>query len=374
MTETPRPIRVLLLGTQVDTVDTIRAALGDARQLDFALEHLDRCQTGLGRIARGGVDALLLRPNLPDAQGLDALRRIRSQSAHTPIVVITDEDDEVAGLEAVQIGAQDFLVMENGFEASLPRSILYAIERRKAETTEGQLELARGIQNRLFPKEPPKLPGYEVAAVCYPASVTAGDYYDFFPVCDGTAGMVVADVSGHGFGPALLMSETRAYLRALARTCPDIGEILATTNLILAEDTAPDQFVTLFFAQLDVTRHKLNYCGAGHNAFLFDADGSQTTLDSTSMPLAVDRAELFQLTRQVQLSSGDVLLMMTDGVAETQNSAGELLGVERSLEIVRNNVQLPAKEIALKLYDAARSFAGNRVQDDDITVLIVKVE
>ena len=374
MAETSRPIRVILLDAHTETADVIRGALADVRNLDFALEHLDRCKTGLGRIARGGVDAVLLNPDLPDAPGLDALRRIRSGSARVPIVVIARPEDEATGLEAVRIGAQDFLIIENGFEASLPRSILYAIERRKAETTEGQLELAHSIQQRLFPKDPPDLPGYDVAAVCYPASVTAGDYYDFFPICDGTAGMVVADVSGHGFGPALLMAETRAYLRALARTCPDIGEILATINLILAEDTAPDQFVTLFLAQLDVSRHKLSYCGAGHNAFLFDADGTLSTLDSTSMPLAVDRDELFQLTRQVQLSSGDVLVLMTDGVAETQNSAGDLLGVKRSLDLVRRYMHLPADQIVLKIYDAARSFAGNRPQDDDITILIAKVE
>jgi DNA-binding NarL/FixJ family response regulator len=373
MPEPPRPIHVLLLGAEVDSAERIRGVLAKVRGTQFSVEHLDRCKAGLERLARGGVDALLLTCDQPDAAGLKSLRQIRAQSARIPIVVITSDDGEAVGMESVHNGAQDFVSLGGGFEASLPRSIRFAIERRRAETTESHLALAHSIQQRLFPKNPPELPGYEVAAVCYPASVTAGDYYDFFPICDGTAGMVVADVSGHGFGPALLMSETRAYLRALARTCPDIGEILATINLILAEDTAPDQYVTLFFAQLDLTRRKLNYCGAGHNAFLFDAQGELTALESTSMPLAVDRDELFQLTRQVQLSVGDVLVLMTDGVAETQNSRGELWGATRALEVVRRHVEQPADAIAGKVYEAARLFADGRTQDDDVTVLIVKV-
>jgi sigma-B regulation protein RsbU (phosphoserine phosphatase) len=368
-----RPICVLLLSSDQSPAESIRSALGAAPGgLRFTVEHLDRCQTGKGRIARGGVDAVLLNLDLPDAPGLESLKQLRLQSAQMPIVVLTKSDDDTLGLDSIHHGAQDFLSLGNGFETSLQRSIRYAIERRRAEATEGQLELAHSIQQRLFPKNPPLLPGYDLAAVCHPASITAGDYYDFFPICDGTAGMVVADVSGHGFGPALLMAETRAYLRALSRTCPDIGEILANINLILAEDTAPDQFVTLFFAQLDVSRRKLNYCGAGHNAHLLDPSGEYTTLDSTSMPLAVDRDELFQLTRQVQLAVGDVLVMMTDGVMESCNSLGELFGVERAMSVVKNHFQKPASEIVELLYEEVREFAGARPQDDDITILVVK--
>ena len=375
MSESAQPIQVLLLCADADATTQVREAFGrfSKSRNRFTLEHLDRCQTGMGRIARGGVDAVLLVPDLPDANGLDSLRKLRSQSAQIPIVLVTQNEDDDLGFQSLHNGAQDFLSIGEGLVVSLPRAIRFAIERRRAEATEGQLELAHSIQQRLFPKEPPKLPGYDVAAVCYPASVTAGDYYDFFPICDGTAGMVVADVSGHGFGPALLMSETRAYLRALSRTCADIGEILANVNLIMAEDTAPDQFVTLFFAQLDVSRRRLNYCGAGQNAYLIEAPGTVSTLDSTSMPLAVDRDELFQLTRHVHLSVGDVLVLMTDGVVETRNAVGDLLGVRRALEVVRRHTDKPSSDIVHLIYEEVRGFAGARLQDDDITILVVKV-
>ena len=374
MSESTRSIRVLLLSADSQPIEKVRSALDELPGgVQFALEHLDRCQTGKGRIARGGVDAVLLSPDLPDATGLESLRQLRSVSAQIPIVVLTHEDDDATGIESLHNGAQDFLSLDNGLEISLSRSIRYAIQRRRSEATEGQLELAHSIQQRLFPKEPPQLPGYDIAAVCHPANVTGGDYYDFFPICDGTAGMVVADVSGHGFGPALLMAETRAYLRALSRTCPDIGEILANANLILAEDTAPDQFVTLFFAQLDVSRRRLSYCGAGQNAFLLEASGDLATLDSTSMPLAVDREELFQLTRQVHLSVGDVLVLMTDGVAETRNSVGEMFGTDRAMAVVREHKEKAASDIVNLIHEQVRGFAGARLQDDDITIFVVKV-
>jgi PAS domain S-box-containing protein len=152
------------------------------------------------------------------------------------------------------------------------------IERRRAElvlhTREGEFQLAREIQQGLLPKAPPTLPGFAIAGATHPTQETGGDYYDFIPMSDGRWGIAVGDASGHGIGAALLISETRAYLRALALTLTDPCEILRVANGRLADDIGADHFVTLFLARLDPRTRSLVYSNAGHwPGYVFDAQG-----------------------------------------------------------------------------------------------------
>src|SRR5829696_1272767 len=113
---------------------------------------------------------------------------------------------------------------------------------RELRENQEQLQVAREIQQRLFPKSAPALAGYDIAGVSYPAEETGGDYFDYLPMMNGALGVIVADVTGHGIGPALLMAETRAYLRTLAANREDIGEILTSANRILAEDVGEERY------------------------------------------------------------------------------------------------------------------------------------
>ena len=108
-----------------------------------------------------------------------------------------------------------------------------------------EFRAAQEIQQRLYPLHSPSLAGFDIAGALYPAKDAAGDYFDYIPMADGRLGIVVGDVSSHGMGPALLMSETRACLRTLAQVHSDVGEILTRTNRVLAMDTADFHFVTL---------------------------------------------------------------------------------------------------------------------------------
>ncbi|MCU0981581.1 MAG: DUF3365 domain-containing protein, partial [Pirellulaceae bacterium] len=152
--------------------------------------------------------------------------------------------------------------------------------------THQKLRLARQIQQRLLPSMPPVLPGVDVAAVLYSADDTSGDFYDYVTLRDGSLGIIIADVCGHGIGPALLAVETRAYLRALADASSDAGEILRGLNEFLCGDMA-EGFVTLFFAQIDPRSRTLIFCGAGHVGYLFDSDGTCTQLAATNLPLGI---------------------------------------------------------------------------------------
>src|SRR3954468_12862077 len=141
-------------------------------------------------------------------------------------------------------------------------------DRKRAEKelrqNKEQFRVAREIQQRLFPKSAPLLEGFDIAGATYPAEATGGDYFDYLPMLNDRLGIVVGDVTGHGVGPALLMAETRAYLRILAGRREDVGEILTRANGVLSEDVGNERFVTLFLARIDPKTRELVYASAGH--------------------------------------------------------------------------------------------------------------
>jgi PAS domain S-box-containing protein len=249
-------------------------------------------------------------------------------------------------------------------------------EIKKAEQREIEMRLARTVQKKLYPSKMPELPGFDVAGTAFPADATCGDCFDFIPLSDGCLGIVVGDVSGHGFGPALLMAETRAYLRSLARTTSDLTEILKQLNAFLCDDTEDERFVTLMLVRLDPTKRSFVYASAGHvPGYLTDASGSvKTVLDSTSMPLGIfpDETE-FTSSQEQTLVEGDVLLMMTDGVTECQNREDEFFGEKRALQVVAAERQKDAQQIVNGLYTAVRDFASASPPVDDITAVVAKV-
>jgi PAS domain S-box-containing protein len=249
-------------------------------------------------------------------------------------------------------------------------------ERKRVEEQEAKLRLAREIQERLFPSGALQLPGFDIGGVSYPADVTGGDYFDYIPLGNGSMGIAIGDVTGHGFGPALLMAETRAYLRALALTHADIGDILTLLNRALAVDIAEDYYVTLLLAQLDPRTCAFRYASAGHpSGYILDSAGAvKAVLDSTDLPLGILPGTSFATSNLLTLEPSDLVLFLTDGIVEAQSPDDILFGTERALEQVRLHRHAPARQIVNRLYDAVRGFSQNRVQDDDITAVVIKVE
>jgi phosphoserine phosphatase RsbU/P len=240
---------------------------------------------------------------------------------------------------------------------------------------EEQFEVAREIQQRLFPKGPPNLPGFDLAGASYPAEATSGDYFDYLPMLNERWAIIVGDVTGHGVGPAMLMAETRAYLRILTARREDPGEILTRANQVLAEDVGQERFVTLFMARLDPQNRSIVYSSAGHPAaYLLDAQSQvKTILRRTGVPLGVQPDTAYVTSPEMPLASGDILLMTTDGIEEAMAPDNTLFGVDRILEVVRANRNKPAQEIVASLYEAVREFTRNRPQVDDVTTIVLKI-
>src|SRR5262249_41296724 len=152
------------------------------------------------------------------------------------------------------------------------------------------LRMARQIQQKLFPASAPALAGLDLCGASSCAEATGGDYFDYLLLPDGSVGIVIGDVSGHGFGPALLMASTRAYLPGLAQRHTDVGEILTLANRALADDIGEDWFVTLLLARLDPGARTLLYASAGHPAgYVLDPAGNvRTLLPSNGLPLGIE--------------------------------------------------------------------------------------
>ena len=233
---------------------------------------------------------------------------------------------------------------------------------------------AQKIQQGLLPQSAPSLGHFDIGGVSYSAEATGGDFFDYLPLPDGSLGIIIADVSGHGFGPAILAAVTHTCLRVLTRTNVDMSAILAATNRVLFDDTAGEQFVTLLFARLDPLQRSLVYASAGHgDGFVLDASGAiKTRVGSTALPLGVLSESEFLEGSLVRLDEGDQVIFLTDGIQDALSPDGSFFGIERALDVVRRLRHRSAQEIVESLCQVARAHYQDEPLRDDITAVIIK--
>ena len=256
------------------------------------------------------------------------------------------------------------------------------IERTQAEEKVRRQELersiAREVQHGLLPKAVPRLTGIEIAGRSMTAEDVGGDCFDFFPSSvDGRQELdiLIADASGHGIAAALLMAETRAYVRALTLNSTDLGTLLNLTNTRLAEDLLPGHFVTLFLVRLDPLTRSLRYVGAGHwPAYVLSRQGDvRLTLASTGIPVGIELGREYSTGPTVQLESGDLVFLFTDGVVEAASPDGRLFGLKQTLDIVRTLRRRSPDEILDALFRTVSDFSDNRLKDD-VTAIVIQVQ
>lgn len=238
-----------------------------------------------------------------------------------------------------------------------------------------ELEIARGIQQSILPESPPLVEGIDLAALNIPAQEIGGDFYDFIPLSKDRWGLVIADVSGKGIPAALFMALSRTLIRASTASNPAALEAINQANRMICEDSKTAMFVTLFYAILDAKSRTLTYVNAGHNPpVLFQSESSRVAmLKAHGIALGVvDDAGLE--SSEMELKSGDVLMLYTDGVTEAMNENNEEFGLERAVNLIRDSRMLSAQEMAKMIKDEVMAFSGALPQYDDITLMIVKAE
>ncbi len=241
------------------------------------------------------------------------------------------------------------------------------------QRTHQELRLAQQVQRRLFPVGDLKVPGFDIHGRVLAASHLCGDYFDYIVRPSGRLACCVADVSGHGIGPALEMVETRAMLRMLLKENHSLGDTMQMLNLLLYEDMPDSSFVTMFLAEIDQESRQFTYVGAGHNAILMRADGTFEIPASTGPVLGLMANAQFLESPVTSLNVGDLLLISTDGIVETLSSAGELFGVERVCRVLEHCREQTASEILNELFGIAQAFSREPVPRDDMTGILLKV-
>jgi len=248
-------------------------------------------------------------------------------------------------------------------------------ELRKRQEQEFQLSIAREIQQKLF-KTKIHVPGFDIAGATYPAVETSGDYFDFITLPGGQCIFIVADVSGHGIGSALIMTETRAYLRAFLKIESDPGILLTWLNRELFADLDMERYVTLVLAKIDPEKKTLEYASAGHpTSYIMNERGDVAhELKSTGIPLGIIQNARYRTEETIRLAAGDVTVFLTDGIVEAHGQDNEEFGVERTLNHIRTNRQRSARDIIAVLYTSVLQFTKNQTQEDDITSIICKIE
>jgi sigma-B regulation protein RsbU (phosphoserine phosphatase) len=238
-----------------------------------------------------------------------------------------------------------------------------------------ELEIARRLQRRLLPDQPPSIPGYDIAADNMPAREVGGDFFDFIPMTEDRWGFVIADVSGKGITAAIFMGLSRTIVRATMTRTLDISSSLQQANDLICRDSTSGMFVTLFYAVPIPEERKLRYVNAGHNPPLLLRKGSDEMVALRGKGIALGVKQNIRLEENViDIGPGDTLVLYTDGVTEAVNEKGEAFGEERLNLAIRESRDATAREIILRIQDAVIAFAGTMHQFDDITLLVAKVK
>ncbi len=242
------------------------------------------------------------------------------------------------------------------------------------------LDLAMEIQQSLLPESPPELAGLDIHGMTLFSEKTGGDYYDYLCVTKKEPPklcVVVGDVTGHGIPAALLMATASAFLRLRATLAGSLKEIVGDVNREFCREVeASSRFMTLFIARIDRERNHIQWVRAGHDpAILYDAatDAFSPLNANGGLPLGVATDSVYQESTRA-IKAGQIIFMGTDGIWETRNPQGDMFGKDRLKQIIRQNAGASARQIALAIVNGVTEFRGLQEQEDDLTLVIIKIE
>lgn len=248
------------------------------------------------------------------------------------------------------------------------------IETARRQNIEHDLEVAGRIQQGLLPQQLPEVPGFEVAAWNRSAVHAGGDFYDWITLPDGRVALVLADVSGHGLGPALLAALCRSYLRAALIQHEDLGRALNLVNTLLSDDLPDGWFITTVIAALNAEDGTVELVSAGHGPNLrYQPEGNRfEAYPADSPPLGVLKALPLGVGRRFKLEAGDMLVLVSDGFHEWPAADGQRFGIERLQRSIASAVRYPPELIIRAMLADVEESVGNSPQPDDLTAVVIK--
>jgi phosphoserine phosphatase RsbU/P len=267
----------------------------------------------------------------------------------------------------------------NSMTENLERLLAVAKEKERMET---EIEIARGVQDQLYPKAPPKFEGLEVLGKCDPARMVSGDYYDY-QLVDGKLALAIGDVAGKGISAALLMATIQAAMRMELRAAADMAgsslnglrystaRMVSELNQQLYATTSPEKYATFFFAIYDQATGLITYTNAGHLQPVLIREGAATRLEVSGTVVGAFPFSKYEESN-MELRSGDLLVCYTDGISEPENEYGEMFGEERLIELVAKNAARDDAAIIESVMEAVRQWTGVPELSDDMTLLLAR--
>lgn len=271
------------------------------------------------------------------------------------------------------VASQTGLALEN---AELTESIRREIAQR--ERLDRELEIAREVQQRLFPQKLPVIQGLEFAGYCRPALGVGGDYYDFVRLDDGSLGIAIGDVSGKGIAAALMMASLQASLRGQTiKPCDTLSEMIQHVNRLVYEASAENRYATFFYAQYEPRTSVLRYVNAGHNPPVLyrKGDGSAEIVRLETGGTVIGLFPDFPYQEApLELQRGDILVAFTDGISEAMTAADDEYGEERLIATLRECSSRGAADMISFILERVDAFTSGAPQHDDMTLVILRVQ
>ena len=368
-------LRILVGDDQTDVLEALRLLLKGAGHESVLV---DSPQAVLRAARAEPFDLILIdlnyaRDTTSGQEGLDLLSGLEEQSNIAPVIVMTAWGNVDLAVQAMRRGACDF-VQKPWDNARLLETIrkqaVEASARKKADRqVKSELEIARSVQQKLFPSAGRSCNSLDYAGRCVPAREVSGDYYDFLEAGEGGHVFVLGDVSGKGIAAALLMANLQACFRSQpAESLQHPAAMLRSVNKLFYESTPPEHFATLFFAHYDHGTRALRYSNCGHvPPILMRADGTVHRLSSTATVLGIFPNWISE-EKVIELKPRDTLVLFSDGVTEAGIESGAEFGEEGLLAVMRASRRDNAESLVSDIINAV---AGDK--QDDVTVVALRV-
>ena len=355
----PAILRGLAEQLRIESYDVITAANGT---------------DGYRLVQENQPDLVILDLTLPGMNGYDICRQVRSHGIATPILMLTAQDQETNRVQGFEAGADDYVTKPFSMRELLGRvrAILRRSEGRSDISNQRELDEARRFQQQLMPSEIPQIPGFRIAATWCPARIVGGDYFDILKIGDDAIAVCIADVCGKGMPAAMVTSSLQAVLKVYVSKDTRPRDVCRQVNRVMCESIGGQGFISFFYALIDCRGKQLTYCNAGHNPPILTSGDSVRRLDCGGGILGVMEHWDYN-EEQLQLRSGDRLLMYTDGITESRNPAGEEFGEVRLTGLVTQWGRSDAAALVEQAVGAASRFSNGNFEDD-LTVIAVSVE
>jgi phosphoserine phosphatase len=296
--------------------------------------------------------------------------------------LVSAEDNELLGvLEVFNRREGSFDAFDEQLLEAFCQHAATALERARLidelsvrSRLEASLGVARDVQRGFMPSRLPEVSGYELAVWWMPNQAIGGDYCDVLRLRDGRLGLVIADVSGHGLGPSLIMASVRAALRALALEYASPRVLLERLSRALAPDLQNGRFITIALAAVHTDEHTLELANAGHApALLYRAAPREfVTLEAGGMPLGVLDEPSFDSSKTLPLAAGDLVVLCTDGIVEAMNDRDEQFGRTRLEALVTEHAAAPVDELVQAVARSVESHFVGESPADDLTILVLR--